>query len=246
MSTYPRIAWATSMTSSSPEHCQNLVKHKVKNMIVCLNLSGFNVYEAGVIHTKAAKEAGMRAHAGLISDLTRPLEDARRFYNAYKKLNYTNDTRASIFCMKTYVEINREKRLQELLRYIACFIDRENIDIAFNKSDFIHHFDIKRAKQYNLTIFNPGRLNSEVKNAGTWVYTNTFESKTQYLGYDFYGFYTRNAGYQLSLNNEYIAKPGDTWVTIATRHDMWLPNLLQLNNAQYKALVVPGQCIKVQ
>ena len=88
-------------------------------MIVCLHSSGLNAYKAGVIHTKAAKEAGMIAHAGLISDLTKPLEDARRFYNAYKKLNYTNNTRTSIFCMKTYAEINRKKRLEELLRYIA-------------------------------------------------------------------------------------------------------------------------------
>lgn len=83
------------MTSSSPEHYQNLVKHKIKNMIVCLHLSGFDVYEAGVIHTKAAKL-------------------------------------------------------------------------------------------------------------------------------------------------------GVTWVTVATRHDIWLPKLLQLNNAQYEDLVIPGQFIKVQ
>lgn len=245
MSTYPRIAWATAMTPSSTEHYQNLLKHKVKDVVICLHLSGFKKYETGEIHTKVARETGMRIHAGLITNLANPLEDTRCFYRAYRELNYTSDAKVSIFCLKTYVVTNREKRLQELLRYLSCFIDKENIDVAFNKADLTHHFNQETVKDYNLTVFNPGGLNAGIKNAGTWIYSNTLESNTQYLGYDFYGFYTGNKSYQLSLDNEYIARPGDTWVTVATRHNIWLPKLLKLNNAQYKDLVVPGQIIKI-
>ena len=83
MSTYPRIAWATAMTPSSTEHYQNLLKHKVKDVVICLHLSGFKRYETGEIHTKVARETGMRIHAGLITNLANPLEDTKCFYRAY-------------------------------------------------------------------------------------------------------------------------------------------------------------------
>lgn len=72
----------------------------------------------------------MRIHAGLITNLANPLEDTKCFYRAYRELNYTSDAKVSIFCLKTYVVTNREKRLQELLRYLSCFIDKENIDVV--------------------------------------------------------------------------------------------------------------------
>ncbi|MDF7639981.1 LysM domain-containing protein [Lactobacillus sp. ESL0791] len=245
MSTYPRIAWATSMTPSNPEHYQELLKHHVKSMIICLHLSGVKTYEVAEKHTKAAKKAGMSAHAGLITDLTNPLDDARCFYRTYKKLGYSSAAKVVIFCMHSNTVNKREEKLQELLRYIACFVDKAKIDITFNKNYLQKFEDV--AKGYNLTIFNPGSLNAGVKNAGTWIYTNTFANHTQYLGYDFYGFYTGNSGFQLSwLDDEYIAKPGDTWVTVATLYDIWLPDLLKLNSAKYDDLVVPGQHIKVR
>ncbi|MBI0022750.1 hypothetical protein [Lactobacillus apis] len=54
MSTYPRIAWATAITPSSTEHYQNLLKHKVKDVVICLHLSGFKRYETGEVHTRVA------------------------------------------------------------------------------------------------------------------------------------------------------------------------------------------------
>lgn len=72
MSTYPRIAWATAITPSSTEHYQNLLKHKVKDVVICLHLSGFKRYETGEVHTR-----------GLITNLANPLEDTKCFYRAY-------------------------------------------------------------------------------------------------------------------------------------------------------------------
>ena len=97
---------------------------------------------------------------------------------------------------------------------------------------------------FNLTIINSNNLNAGIARAGTWISTKDFDSDIQYLGYDYYGFYT-SQGYQMTLEAEYIAQKGDTWVTIATRHGIWLPKLLELNKADYEDLVVPGQRIKV-
>ena len=61
---------------------------------------------------------------------------------------------------------------------------------------------------------------------------------------DYYGFYTGECN-QLTLDTEYVAQEGDTWVTIATRHGVWLPKLLDMNDAKYEDMVVPGQRIKI-
>ena len=97
----------------------------------------------------------------------------------------------------------------------------------------------------NFTSFNEGKVNSGVDRAATWVYTGEFAGQVQPVGYDFYGFYTGENKYQLTLEDTYRARPGDTWVTVATRHGIWLPKLLELNGAKYEDLVVPGQEIKL-
>ncbi|PIB51708.1 hypothetical protein, partial [Pseudomonas sp. 2822-17] len=50
-----------------------------------------------------------------------------------------------------------------------------------------------------LTIIDCNAQLSGIAEAGTWVYTNDFEGETQLLAYDFYGFSTDEAGYQLAL-----------------------------------------------
>lgn len=120
--------------------------------------------------------------------------------------------------------------LRQYLRFVLPTTDRNKVRwptakrktlmLPSKKLTLLTHFNQETVKDYNLTVFNPGVFNACVKNAGTWIYSNTLESNTQYLGYDFYGFYTGNKSYQLSLDNEYIARPGDTWVPVATRYDI--------------------------
>lgn len=246
MSSYPRIALATALTPGTPEHYQKLTKLGVKDMIICLAISHFDRYRAGEYQTLLAREAGMKTHACLMTDLSEPFHDARHFFTAYQKLGYSFGTKVMILCQASKTVKNPGKKLTKLLGYISYFVAKEDIDVAFNKKDLDRgYFNLNEIPEYfNLTIINPGQINSGIDRAGTWISTKDFDSDTQYLGYDYYGFYT-SQGYQMTLEPEYIAQEGDTWVIIATRHGIWLPKLLELNKADYEDLVVPGQRIKV-
>ncbi len=245
MSSYPRIALATALTPGTPDHYQKLTKLGVKDMIICLAISHFDRYRAGEYQTLLAREAGMKTHACLITDLSEPFHDARHFFTAYQKLGYDLGTKVMILCQPTK-HVKNPKKLAELLGYISYFVAKEDIDVAFYKKDIDRgKFDLNDIPEYfNLTIINSNNLNAGIARAGTWISTKDFDSDIQYLGYDYYGFYT-SQGYQMTLEAEYIAQKGDTWVTIATRHGIWLPKLLELNKADYEDLVVPGQRIKV-
>lgn len=214
-------------------------------MIICLAISHFDRYRAGEYQTLLAREAGMKTHACLITDLSEPFHDARHFFTAYQKLGYDLGTKVMILCQPTK-HVKNPKKLAELLGYISYFVAKEDIDVAFYKKDIDRgKFDLNDIPEYfNLTIINSNNLNAGIARAGTWISTKDFDSDIQYLGYDYYGFYT-SQGYQMTLEAEYIAQKGDTWVTIATRHGIWLPKLLELNKADYEDLVVPGQRIKV-
>lgn len=245
MSSYPRIALATALTPGTPDHYQKLTKLGVKDMIICLAISHFDRYRAGEYQTLLAREAGMKTHACLITDLSEPFHDARHFFTAYQKLGYDLGTKVMILCQPTK-HVKNPKKLAELLGYISYFVAKEDIDVAFYKKDIDRgKFDLNDIPEYfNLTIINSNNLNAGIARAGTWISTKDFDSDIQYLGYDYYGFYTSQS-YQMTLEAEYIAQKGDTWVTIATRHGIWLPKLLELNKADYEDLVVPGQRIKV-
>lgn len=246
MSSYPRIALATALTPGTPDHYQKLAKLGVKDMIICLAISHFDRYRAGEYQTLLAREAGMKTHACLITDLSEPFHDARHFFTAYQKLGYDLGTKVMILCQPTKHVKNPGKKLAELLGYISYFVAKEDIDVAFYKKDIDKgKVDLNDIPEYfNLTIINSNNLNAGIARAGTWISTQDFDSDIQYLGYDYYGFYTSQS-YQMTLEAEYIAQKGDTWVTIATRHGIWLPKLLELNKADYEDLVVPGQRIKV-
>ncbi|QTQ40918.1 LysM peptidoglycan-binding domain-containing protein [Lactobacillus taiwanensis] len=246
MSNYPRIALVDALTPGAPEHYQKLAKSGVKDVIVCLSLSHFDRYRAGEYHTLLAREIGMRTHACLVTDLSEPFHDARHFFTAYQKLGYSFGTKVMILCQASKNVKNTGQKLTELLGYISYFVSKGDIDVAFNKKDLDRgYFNVNEIPDYfNLTIINPRQINSGIDRAGTWISTKDFDSDIQYLGYDYYGFYT-SQGYQMTLEPEYIAQEGDTWVTIATRHGIWLPKLLELNKADYEDIVVPGQKVRL-
>lgn len=187
MSNYPRIALVDALTPGAPEHYQKLAKSGVKDVIVCLSLSHFDRYRAGEYHTLLAREAGMRTHACLVTDLSEPFHDARHFFTAYQKLGYSFGTKVMILCQANKNVKNTGQKLTELLGYISYFVSKEDIDVAFNKKDLDRgYFDLDEIPKYfNLTIINPRHLNSGIDRAGTWISTKDPDSEVQYLGYDY-------------------------------------------------------------
>ena len=247
MTKYSQIAMIDILTPRSIEYYQKLRKMGVNDAIIRLSTSNYSSYfEIASIHTDLAKRSGMRVHASLATDLTNPFHDARYFFATYQRLGYSFGSKTMIQCLPDDRVRDPAKRLHELLGYISYFVNKDDIDIAVDKR-YIDENKLKIADipdYFNLTIINVNKLNSGIDRAGTWIYTDNFEGELQYLGYDYYGFYTKE-GYQLSLDAEYVAQAGDTWVTIATRHGVWLPKLLDMNDAKYEDKVIPGQRIRL-
>lgn len=247
MTKYPKIAWASAITPSSQEHYQKLLKSGVNDIIVCLHISGFGKYKAGEYHTVLARGAGLHTQPCLSSDLSSPALDIKYFFALFTKLGYTQNSKITIRLLPNSRVKNKKQQLQRLIGYLSCIVPEHHLGVAVDKKDIDSgEFKLEEIPiSLNFTSFNTKRLNSGIDRAGTWFYTNEFDDEIQPIGYDFYGFYTGNTEVQLSLDNIYIARPGDTWVTIATRYGIWLPKLLELNDAKYETLVVPGQEIKL-
>lgn len=98
----------------------------------------------------------------------------------------------------------------------------------------------------NLTIINCEGTGAGIDIAGTWIYTMDFCNEVQVLGYDYYGYYTDDAGYQLSLvDTDYVVQEGDTWYSISRRHGIPLNDLLALNRAIETERVFAGQVVRI-
>ncbi|QNQ82908.1 LysM peptidoglycan-binding domain-containing protein (plasmid) [Lactobacillus sp. PV037] len=246
MTTYPKIAWTFSDTPSGPEKYQKLLKAGVKDLVVPISATKGRLL-AGSHHASLIRKAGLRLHPCIQTDLSSPIFDTKYFLEACFELHLKRTMKLTVKLVSNKEVKDKARRINQLVNYLAGIVPEENIGIAIDKKDLDSgEFKIEDLPPtLNVTSFNENKLNSGIEKAGTWIYTNTFEKEHLALGYDFYGFYTGEQEYQLSLESKYISQPGDTWVTIATRHGIWLPKLLQINNATYSTLIVPGQEIKL-
>lgn len=244
MSEYPKIAWCSTITSSDPSHYEAMKRLGVESAIVFLYASGVKEYKAGLIHTMGARSAGLKTHACLVTDLLSPFHDARMFYKAYTGLGYEG-SKIMILCWPNDKVQDKTEKLNELLGYIHTFANKEDVDLAFMGEDLEKGtFDVKDVPaDVNLSVYAPKGLTCPVERAGTWIWTKSFNGTTQFIGYDFYGFYTHSQSYQLDFKKEYTAQPGDSWQIIAKRFGVEIDKLLEKNLAGYDDIVVPGQHI---
>lgn len=245
---YPKFAFCSAITPADPEYYEHLKAAGIDTASVCLHLSGYEHYKFATIHTDLARRAGMTTHAFLVTDLTNIYEDMIHFTRRYNQLNYCNGDKVTIWVSTQKQVENREEKIIDLINLIANYHDRNYIDVAFFKRDIddaIIDLD-KIPKIVNLTITNCNAQLSGIAEAGSWVYTNKFEGENQMLAYDFYGFYTDNGGYQLSMiDTDYVVQKGDTWYSISRRHGIPLLDLLVLNRAEKTDQLFAGQIVRI-
>ncbi|MCT3342110.1 LysM peptidoglycan-binding domain-containing protein [Lactobacillus johnsonii] len=133
-----------------------------------------------------------------------------------------------------------------MLNFISKFHKRENIDLAFFNDDLdnkIYNLDL--LPEVNLTLANVNANTPGSNKVGTWIYTMDCGENSQFLAYDFYGYYT-DESYQLSLiDTDYIVQQGDSWYSIARRHDIPLIKLLKMNETSSESRVYEGQVVKI-
>ena len=245
---YPKIAFCSAITPSTPEHYENLRKAGIDTVSVCLHLSGYNHYKFATIHTNLARRADMTTHAFMVSDLRDPMEDVQAFTKRFSQLGYSNGSKITIWVTSGRYVADREDRIVKTIELLSRYHSRENIDVAFYKRDLdAQVYDLsKLPKMLNLTVVNCGALSSGIDTAGTWIYTTDFCGITQALAYDYYGYYTDNGDYQLSLvDTDYVVQRGDTWISIARRHGIPVLDLLAMNRADASDRVFAGQIVRI-
>lgn len=184
----------------------------------------------------------------MITDLCEPVSDVFAFTRRYNFLGYNSGTKITIWITANKYVTDREEKIVQIIDLLSNYHPRENIDVAFYKRDVdAGIYDLtKIPKMINLTIINCNATESGIFDAGTWVYTTEFRDTTQLLAYDYYGFYTDNSGYQLSLiDTDYVVQKGDTWHSIARRHGMPLNDLLALNRANKNEKIYAGQIVRI-
>lgn len=246
--TYPKLAFCSAITPATPEHYKHLQQAGIRTVNVCLHLSGYSYYKFATIHTQLARQAGMVTHAFMVTDLKNPVDDVVAFTQRYNALAYDSGTKVTIWVTSNKYVQDREERIAKMINLLSNYIKRSNIDITVYKRDIdAKMYDLgKLPKMINLTVINVSASFSGVSEAGTWVYTTDFCGETQAIAYDFYGFYTDNSGYQMSLiDTDYVVQRGDTWYSIARRHGMPIVDLLAMNRAVEDDKLFEGQIVRI-
>lgn len=245
---YPKFAFCSAITPADSEYYARLKAAGIDTASICLHLSGYSHYKFATIHTNLARQAGMKTHAFMVTDLTDIYTDMILFSRRFNQLGYTRGEKITIWISPNKRSTDREEKIVEIIDLISNYHDENYIDIALMKRDIDDCIiNLSRLpKLINLTIINCNAQLSGIAEAGTWVYTNDFEGETQLLAYDFYGFYTDEAGYQLSLvDTDYAVQKGDTWHSIARRHGIPLEDLLALNRAEKDDKLFAGQVVRI-
>lgn len=247
---YPVMAFSSAITEPCLCHYEHMKEMGINTVSICVHISGFdNYYKYARLHTVYAKKTDMSTHAFMLSDLTDPVDDISFFTKRFYQLGYNSGSKMTIWVKSDRRVKNREERIIQMIDLLSKYHPRENIDIAFYKRDIDSGlYDLsKLPKLINLTIINCDAQNSGVPEAGTWIYTDQMgEMVHQVLAYDFYGFYTDDTGYQLSLvDTDYVVQKGDTWQSIARRHGVSMDDLLTLNRATIFDQVFEGQVVRI-
>lgn len=246
--TYPKVAFSSAITPATEEHYEHLKQAGIETVSVCLHLSGYNHSKYATLHTNLARKAEMITHAFFVTDLYNPVDDVMKFFQRFNLLGYHPSSKITIWINSDKNVRDREKEISKMLNLMERFHKREYIDLCFFKRDLdarLYNLE-KIPKHINLTVVNCQSLTSEVAEAGTWVYTTDFCDTAQSLAYDYYGFYTDNTGYQLSLvDTDYVVQPGDTWLSIARRHGMAIDDLLEMNRAVAEEKIYSGQVVRI-
>ena len=87
---YPRMAYCSAITTSTPEHYERLKSLGINTVSVCLHVSGFDYHKFATIHTDLARRAEMTTHAFMITDLHEHIDDVIAFTKRLVKLYYTS------------------------------------------------------------------------------------------------------------------------------------------------------------
>ncbi len=251
---YPRVAFCSAITPATPEHYDRMIDAGIDTACICLHASGLTHYKYATMHTTLARNAGMKTHAFLLTDLYDILADVTFFTKRFIQLGYTSRSKITILVNGDEYVDRREEKIIKIMDLLSKYHRRENIDLAFFKRDVddkLYDLD-KLPKLINLTIIRLEKATAGIDEAGTWIYTSYFPSKDedediiQLLAYDFYGFYTDHKGYQMSLiDSDYVVQLGDTWHSISKRNGIPMNDLLTLNNAQSTDPIYAGQVIRI-
>lgn len=249
-SDYNRVAWCTEVSPSNFEYFRELKEDSVSAAIIALRTSGSISDNHSIEQLQAARAAGMLVHAGVITDLERPEDDADELMLRMRFHGFSKERRVAIMAVPDPILEDQTERLCQLIIRLCNWCSVANIDICLDRRQILNgDIDLDELPAgINLTVSNPGGLNSGVPLAGTWIYANRYRGYPQLLAYDFYQFYTEepmDRGYQMNLIGEYEALPGDSWWIIAKKHGMSILDLLALNEADLDDRILPGEIIKV-
>lgn len=67
---YPKFAFCSAITPADSEYYARLKAAGIDTASICLHLSGYSHYKFATIHTNLARQAGMKTHAFMVTDLT--------------------------------------------------------------------------------------------------------------------------------------------------------------------------------
>ena len=243
---YPQIAFCLAITPAQENYYSSLKKMDITTVSICLYISKLGRQKHVTGHVNAARNLGMTTHAYMITDLHDPINDCLQFSTRFLELGYSKNSKITVFVNGSQYIEDSQKKINDIIKFLSKFHKRENIDLAFFNDDLnnkIYNLDL--LPEVNLTLANVNSNTPGSSKVGTWIYTMDCGENSQFLAYHYYGYYTEES-YQLPLiDSEYVVQQGDSWYSIARRHDIPLIKLLKMNEISSESRVYEGQVVKI-
>ncbi|MFM9745269.1 hypothetical protein ACKI2C_47785, partial [Streptomyces brasiliscabiei] len=120
---YPKFAFCSAITPAEPEYYARLKTAGIDTASICLHLSGYEHYKFATIHTNLARQAGMKTHAFLVTDLTDIYTDVILFSRRFNQLGYTRGEKITIWISPNKKVADREDRIIEMIDIISNYHD---------------------------------------------------------------------------------------------------------------------------
>lgn len=247
---YKQVAWCNPTTPCQPGHFEYLKGFGVESVVVNLGDTDAPAMVTGIAQTLGAKKAGLTVHTAFTSVLRHPEADAMAFADQIISLCLPKITRACLRLapdMEEYPDV--AKRIKDFFIAFSEAGATANIGLILTPSMFHKNPGLQHlAANLHLICEAPDQRDPGDLPATAWIYTGEFEGTQQAMMYDYEDFYgdpKSHVGYEITLDNFYVVRDGDTWWAIANLYGKSVVELLELNNGTGDEYLKPGRRIRV-
>lgn len=250
---YKQVCKVDDSQADCLDYYQRLYDKGVYAVIVNLTSGNRIINQKARTQALSAREAGMLVHyyhKATFTNMNEARAEADFFLNEIQSYLIDDDVVLSVDVT------GYDKIPPYMTSYIRAFLERigevrnNRMDIQVTAESLWNEEIIQsELSSYNLWVRRFNVSHSGIERAGSWEFTPRWMGIDGiHMAYDFFGFYTEEngqQGFQLSLDGEYICRPGDNYWLVAKQHGISVQELATMNALDLSKNLTVGQKLRV-